>query len=187
MKKIINSILIIVMVLFDARYIINSISLNSFDRLPTYLALIPLLFVPKILKLLKFKLSDTLEVMYYVFIFMAQFLGCVVNLYASISWFDTFTHLLSGIFFSIVSLIFIDKNSKITKRNKLFYILYILGFTMLTACIWEFFEFGMDMITGSNLQHAKETGVVDTMQDMIAAFIGSIIFLTFYNIKEKSL
>lgn len=185
MKKIINALLIIVMVLFDFRYIVEAISINNFDRIATYLALFPLLFVPKLLRTFKVNIDDTLETMYYIFIFMAQFLGCVVNWYARISWFDTFTHFLSGIFFSIVSLIFIDKSYKIKKGNILFFIIYVLGFTMLTASIWEFFEFGMDMITESNLQHALETGVKDTMQDMIAAFLGSITFLILSNIKKK--
>ena len=50
----------------------------------------------------------------------------------------------------------------------------------MVAGAWEFFEFGMDQLTGSNLQHWIETGVEDTMYDMLAAFIGSVLFLTIY-------
>lgn len=184
MKKIINFILILTMVLFDTRYIVYSITSQNCHRLETYLALIPLLFIPTILKLFKVKISDSIETMYFIFIFLAQFLGCGVNLYAKISWFDTFTHLLSGTFFSIVSLYFLDKYKIKVKVNSLFFIIYVLGFTMLTASIWEFFEFAMDKIISSNLQHSIETGVTDTMVDMMAAFTGSILFLIGSNIKR---
>ena len=42
------------------------------------------------------------------------------------------------------------------------------------------FEFGMDSITGSNLQHNLDTGVADTMWDMIAAFVGGFISSLIY-------
>lgn len=186
MKKIFSYILIVVMVLFDLRCMVISISNNDFSRINVFVVLIPLLLIPKVLKLFKFKISDGLELMYYTFVFLAQFLGSVMEFYAKISWFDTFTHLLSGIFFSIISLLFIDMDKIKIPKKGLFFIIYVLGFTMLTASLWEFFEFGMDVLTKSNLQHSIETGVKDTMVDMIAAFLGSTLYITYYRcIKQK--
>ena len=47
------------------------------------------------------------------------------------------------------------------------------------AVIWEFFEYGMDLLMAMDLQHVETTGVSDTMTDLIVAFLGSIIFLIF--------
>ena len=46
--------------------------------------------------------------------------------------------------------------------------------------MWEFFEFGLDTFTGSNVQWVIETGVTDTMTDMLIAFAGSILFSVVY-------
>lgn len=181
MKKIINYILVLAMLIGDFYLIIKDVNLDKFDRLPTYIALIPLLLLPSFLKkVCKFKMSDELQFVYLFFIFLAQFLGSGVNLYSYVSWFDMFTHLLSGTLTCFVALILLKLFKQNPKEKILFHITYILGIVFLVAGIWEFFEFGMDQITGSNLQHYLETGVEDTMCDILAAFSGSILFLIVY-------
>ncbi len=177
MKKIINYILIFIMLGFDFFYLINCVKFFNYDRVHTYLALPIVLLVPYALeKILKKKLNINLKIIYFCFIFFADFLGCVVNLYGKISWFDTFTHYLSGIFTAYLGILLMNK----FKQTFLSRIIYILGFTCLVAVIWEFFEYSMDSFFGMTLQHADTTGVNDTMIDLISAFLGSITFLIFY-------
>ena len=181
MKKIVNYIFILIMLIGDTYLIIRDCGINNMSRMATYIVLIPLLFIPKLLrKLTKFHISDDLEFVYLLFIFLAQFLGSGVNLYKYIPWFDTFTHFISGILTSFVAIIFLHLFHQNPKKKILFHVTYILGIVFLVAGIWEFFEFGMDQLTGSNLQHYIETGVKDTMCDMLAAFTGSILFIIFY-------
>ncbi len=181
MKKILNYSLVIIMLIGNTYLLIRDFSAGDNTRITTYIALYPLLLVPMIFKkFIKFKISIELEVVYYMFLFLAQFLGSGVNLYKYISWFDTFTHFLSGVLTCFVSLILLYLFKHDPKKKILFNVTYILGIVFLVAGIWEFFEFGMDQITGSNLQHWIETGVKDTMCDMLAAFSGSIIFLSVY-------
>ena len=181
MKKILNYLLVLIMLIGNTYLLIRDLSVGDSTRIATYIVLYPLLLVPiGFKKFIQFKISAELEIVYYAFIFLASFLGSGVNLYKYISWFDTFTHFLSGILTCFVALILLHLFKQNPKKKILFHITYILGIVFLVASIWEFFEFGMDQATGSNLQHWMETGVEDTMCDMLAAFSGSILFTVFY-------
>lgn len=181
MKKILNYSLVIIMLIGNTYLLIRDLNAGDNTRITTYISLYPLLLVPTgFKKFIQFKISIELEVVYYIFLFLAQFLGSGVNLYKYISWFDTFTHFLSGILTCFVALILLYLFKQNPKKKIMFNITYILGIVFLVAGIWEFFEFGMDQLTGSNLQHWMETGVEDTMCDMLAAFSGSILFTVVY-------
>lgn len=181
MKKFINWLLIIGMLVCDVYYIIDALQTQVFSRFATYLALIPLLCLPTIFrKVFHMKISESLELVYLIFIFLAQFLGSVVNLYSKVEWFDTFTHGLSGILTCFLALIILVKFRQDPTKKIIFHATYILGIVFLVASLWEFFEFGMDQFTGSNLQHWMETGVEDTMIDILSAFIGGMTFLLYY-------
>ncbi len=181
MKKFLTSILIFTMIIGNTCLLIYDINNGNTARVPTYLSLYLLLMIPSLIqKFTKFKMSTEIKLVYFIFILLAQFLGSGINLYARISWFDTFTHFLSGILTCFVALILLHLFGYNPKRKIFFHITYILGIVFLVACLWEFFEFGMDQLVGMNLQHSIETGVEDTMCDILAAFSGSIIFLCAY-------
>ena len=187
MKKLFNYILILFMVVGNTYLLINDLNHNDNSRVPTYLSLYALLLIPTIMKkVIKFKISTEIEIVYFIFILLAQFLGSGVNLYAYISWFDTFTHFLSGVLTCFVALILLHLFGNNPKRKIAFHITYILGIVFLIACLWEFFEFGMDQLAGMNLQHSIESGVTDTMCDILAAFSGSILFLCAYTYEMLS-
>lgn len=181
MKKIIKLILVTIMLIGNTYLLLHDLHNGKTDRIATYIALYPLLFVPSIFKkFIHLKSMPELEIIYYCFLFLAQFLGSGVNLYKYIDWFDTFTHLISGILTCFIALILLHLFGYNPKKKLIFNTTYILGIVFLVAGMWEFFEFGMDQFTGSNLQHWMETGVKDTMCDMLAAFCGSVIFLVAY-------
>lgn len=181
MKKLLKYCLVLIMIIGDTYLLARDIGNGDTSRIATYIALYPLLLVPAIFKkFIQFKISVELEIVYFIFVFLAQFLGSGVNLYKHIEWFDTFTHMISGILTCFVALILLYLFGHNPKKKLLFNVTYILGIVFLVAGIWEFFEFGMDQFTGSNLQHWMETGVKDTMCDMLAAFSGSILFLIVY-------
>lgn len=179
MKKTVNYILIFIMLGFDFFYLINDLRIGGSDRTLTYLALPLVLLIPYLLeKITKKELNSNLKLFYYLFIFLADFLGCVVNLYGTVSWFDTFTHYLSGVFTAYLGILLMEKFQ--FRQSYLGRIIFVLSFTCLVAVMWEFFEYGMDSLFGMTLQHADTTGVNDTMIDLISAFLGSITFLIFY-------
>lgn len=58
--------------------------------------------------------------------------------------------------------------------------------TCMSAVLWEIFEYISDYIFDGNAQRVLETGINDTMQDMIATLLGFIIFAIVYIGKKKS-
>lgn len=181
LKKI-SSLLVIFMVLGTIGCIIVDYDAS---RILTYVAVIPVILVPLLLRKTKYKLNDRELLFYYLFIFLADFLGCVVNLYNKIGWYDLFTHFLSGIFTFGVGM-FILKRVGIQWKNFSFDLLFCFCFVMFVAGIWELFEYVIDGLLGMDLQHHLDTGVNDTMEDMLAAFIGGIVTLiSYFGVKRK--
>ena len=182
MYKLISKILLILMNILTVIIAIIAFCNNNYSRVLTYIAIFPILLLPFIINKTKYKLTDIETMMYYIFIFLADFLGCVVNLYNTISWYDMFVHFLSGIATFILALIIYKHISK--EKNKLLKIIFCMGIVAIIAVVWELFEYFMDTYVGMNLQHTLDTGVTDTMQDMLVALLGG--FLSSFYIWKKS-
>ena len=105
-----------------------------------------------------------------------------MKFYDKIFMYDKIIHTISGIFTSILAFLILknDKKQKLSMLNKF---IYIISFSMLVASVWEFFEYGADIIFKSDTQKVLKTGVNDTMQDMLVACFGSILF-TIFNKKK---
>lgn len=137
-------------------------------------------------KTFKTKISIVIKTTYIVFIFIAQFLGVTVELYNHISWFDKFTHWLSGIITALLSLSLLSKFKLYNKKNVLFNIIWMISITLAIASLWECFEYCANILFGGDAQRVATTGVNDTMQDIIVAFIGSIIVSLIYSFECKT-
>ncbi len=182
--KIINKLLVIIMCIGSFSLLIYRVAHGRFARVPTDITIYFVLLIPVILnKFIKIEEKDKLG--FYIFIFIAEFLGCIVNLFKYISWFDTLSHFVSGIYFFIIGLKLLKIMNKFDKNNKLFNIVFAIMVALSSACIWEIFEFSIDNLFNMNLQHNIDTGVVDTMVDIIACTIGSFISGITYYLKNK--
>lgn len=173
MYKLFNKILLIIMNIGTLIVATLEFAHNNYARVMTFVAIFPLLLIPFIINKTKLKLSDKEIFLYYLFILLADFIGCVCNLYNTLSWYDIFVHFLSGMFtFVLATIIYrLITNDK----NKILKILFCLGVVALIAIMWEVFEFSIDSLAHTNLQHNQDTGVIDTMQDMIVAILGGIL------------
>ena len=85
------------------------------------------------------------------------------------------------------SLLFILDRSDIEVSNIFYRIFFCISVVMFIASIWELFEFGVDSLLGMNLQHSIDTGVRDTMFDILVAFIGGLIFSVSYYVYKRSI
>ena len=185
MKKL-NNVLIYLSILVSFCFAIRDFNIGAYDRLLGSFSIAFVLFIPKIVrKLFKIKISDAMELVYVVFIIFAQLLGSVVNLYNTVWWYDLFAHFISGVLTAILSLVIMDWLGVYKQKNKLFNVLFMICFTLMIASLWEFCEYTFDTFFGMNVQHNIETGVNDTMQDMLIAFLGSIIVCISYVIENK--
>ena len=128
-------------------------------------------------KVFKKNLSEGFKLVWIIFIFMAHYLGVICELYNSWTFFDKIVHTISGILTAYVAMIILDDNKV---KKKAFNILFIIAFSALCALTWEIFEFVCNILVGGDAQKVVETGVNDTMLDMIVALIGSILFSIWY-------
>ena len=185
MKKL-NNVLIFLCSLAAVCFCIRDLNVGSYDRILGDVTVPFVLLIPRIMgKIFKIKITSAMELLYVLFIILAQFLGSVVNLYNKIWWYDLFAHFLSGILTSVLSLVVLNWFGVYNRKNKWFNFLFIISFTLMIASIWEFMEFGTDTFFGMNVQHSIETGVRDTMEDMLVAFLGSLIVSISYLVENK--
>ncbi len=185
MKKL-NNVLIFLATLASVCFFIKDFNAGAYDRLLSSASIVLVLFIPRILgKLFKIKISDAMELVYILFIILAQLLGSSVNLYNTVWWYDLFAHFLSGILIAVLALVVMDWFGVYKVKNKLFNALFMICFSLALASLWEFAEFGVDTFLGMNVQHAIETGVKDTMEDMLIAFLGTMIVAIAYVVEDK--
>ncbi len=185
MKKL-NNVLIFLCSLAAACFFVKDINIGAYDRLLGDITIPLVLLLPRIFKkIFKIKITDAMELVYIIFIILAQFLGSVVNLYNTTWWYDLFAHFISGVLTSILALVIMDWFGVYNEKKKGFNFLFIICFTLMVASIWEFLEYGTDTFLKMNVQHSIETGVSDTMEDMLIAFLGSIIVGVSYLVEIK--
>lgn len=189
MKKI-NNILIILMLLVNT--ICLSLSLNGKynSNIMVCLTLYIIVFIPKILRKFKLNVNNLIELLFLIFVLFAQLLGSVLHFYKIIYWYDSFMHYISGILTSFLAIILLVLFHKYNEKDKVFNIIFIIATTLMVSSLWEVFEFTADNLLGGNAKRVIETGVTDTMKDIICSLLGSLLFSTCYLyecIKEKNL
>lgn len=134
-------------------------------------------------KLFKIEINDNINFIYILFIFLAHFLGVIVDLYGKIYWYDKFVHFLSGIVSSLGAIYLLVKLK--ANKNILFNILFIISFTMLIASCWEIFEYTSSKLFGLDPQKVLTTGINDTMMDIVVALLGSLLVSISYYFEHK--
>jgi len=179
MKKI-NNYIIFIISLAALCIAVKDFNLGKYDRLVAELTIVFVFLLPRISnKIFKTKFNDNFEFIYIMFITLSQFLGSCLNLFNIIWWYDLLMHFLSGIFTGILAFIILNFLNKFDYNSKLFNVIFILSFSLMVASFWEFGEFTFDTLLGMNVQHV-ETGVKDTIEDMLVATLGSIILVLLY-------
>lgn len=134
------------------------------------------------------------QTMLNIIIFVGILFGSYFGFFDGFWWFDNFMHILSG----IVSACFGYDFAVIIQRKKgkcaaTLAAIFSLMFALSIALGWEFYEFLMDSLHGTNLQlahYGKETamydiskyngeygylGLVDTMTDMMMNAVGGVL------------
>lgn len=112
----------------------------------------------------KVDLPDTLEIIVLMFIFAAEILGEISSFYMRVPHWDTMLHTINGFMFAAIGFATVDvlnKSSKVKFNLSPFYLaIMAFCFSMTVGVLWEFFEFGMDVIFRTDMQ--KDT-VINTI------------------------
>lgn len=105
---------------------------------------------------LKIALPTTFEIIILLFIFSAEILGEIHNYYMKVPYWDTILHTLNGFLFAAFGFSLLDiinRNPKIKFQLSPAYLAIVaFCFSMTIGVLWEFFEFGCDMLLGKDMQ-----------------------------------
>lgn len=172
-------VLVILMMVFQ---IFNRNYENVFLCILTLL----LLIVPSFVQVsFRIELPTTLEIIILFFIFAAEILGEIQSYYIKFPMWDTMLHTVNGflaaaIGFSLVTLL--NKSRKLQfQLSPLFVCIVAFCFSMTIGVIWEFFECGMDLIFGFDMQ--KDT-IVHSIHSVMLDPNGGHVPETIKNIQE---
>lgn len=112
-------------------------------------------------------LPDALEVVIVLFIFAAEILGEIREYYLTVPFWDTMLHTINGflfaaIGFSIVNILNKDKHTSLS-LSPFYMAVTAFCFSMTIGVLWEFFEWGMDVIFHFDMQKDTVLTAISTV------------------------
>lgn len=154
-------ILLSVLVLFT---LVRSCFRREYFNVMVCLLTLALFMIPAFVeKNFKVHLTSFFEGMVLIFIFSAEILGEINSYYQRIPHWDTVLHTVNGFMFAAFGFALLDminRDSKIKFTLSPFYLaLVAFCFSMTVGVVWEFYEFGSDMLFHSDMQ--KDTYISD--------------------------
>ena len=129
-------------------------------------------------KRLKIQGGYQLETFLYLFTFLGWTLGGAAEVYNLLPGFDKVVHCLSGVFVAVMALAFyrfLERRHSREGENSATGCFFVFFASMAVAGLFELCEFTLAPIMGRDLQHVMDTGVGDTMWDMIVCLIGTLV------------
>lgn len=117
---------------------------------------------------MKIALPTVMEIIVIVFVFAANILGEIAAVYESFPLLDTILHTLNGFIcagvgFGLIDILNRDARVRVNLAP-IFVCLFSFCFSMTAGTVWEFFEFGMDMLFAKDMQ--KDT-VIQTVNSVL--------------------
>lgn len=107
-------------------------------------------------KKLNIELPNALEKIILIFIFAAEVLGEINEFYIIVPYWDTILHTLNGFLCAAIGFSLIDilnrKEFFHVKMEPIFVALVAFSVSMTIGVLWEFFEYGMDVIVKTDMQ-----------------------------------
>ena len=155
-KKALVAIYLLLRLSVIAIMIIQFFNKNYNDVFLCVLTLI-LFTIPEFVdKKLNIELPNTLEVIILLFIYSAEILGEIRRYYLSFKHWDTMLHTINGFLMAAIGFSMIDILNRTEKikfvLSPVFVAVVAFCFSMTIGVLWEFFEFGMDTMTATDMQ-----------------------------------
>lgn len=183
--KKINLIIRIVVISILLIFLSRSVYLENYENIMPILSTILLIFIPEIIfYIFKIKIPYSLISFYTIFIFISKYLGGNNFFYSTMPYYDKIVHMIYGVFCFFVSLLILKKNNIYIKEKLILNIILIISITLASSTLWEIFEYLFDVFFHQNNQRL-ETGVNDTMIDLIVELVGVIIPSVIYILEQK--
>ena len=148
--------------------------------------------VPILFKIIHLKMIIEFHIMNLLFVVFSIVFGSILNFYSWI-YYDKILHFTSGLLFCSFAYIlysyFITKNH--SKVIPILCLIFINAFNMMIAVFWEFYEYACLLFINNDAIHHYDSGVHDSMQDMIVAFCGGLVvtigLIRYYKTKKENM
>lgn len=137
-------------------------------------------------------IPNMIEIIYFIFLYCAIYLGEVQNFYFRVPFWDNILHFFSAAMFGALGFILVDFLTGIEKLNlrlsPFFVSFFAFCFSITCGVVWEIYEFLADGLLGTNMQkfvtYAGETligreAIRDTMEDFIVNTLGALLVVVF--------
>lgn len=157
--------------------LIFSIINGKWENTMTCVLTLILFMIPSFIEnKMKIDIPNVVEVIMLLFVFSANVMGELGSFYEKIPMWDTILHTLNGFIcagvgFGLVDILNREEKIKIN-LSPLFVCLFSFCFSMTVGTVWEFFEFGVDILLGKDMQ-----------KDTVVNYINSVL-LTEGNVNE---
>ena len=155
-NKNVFAVYIILRMLVIAVAIVSLVSGNIENFFLCILSLILFLLPAFVERKLKIDLPDALEIVVLLFIFAAEILGEISSFYVRVPHWDTMLHTINGFLFAAIGFAMVDvlnRSSRVKFNLSPFYLAVMaFCFSMTVGVLWEFFEFGMDILLNFDMQ-----------------------------------
>lgn len=137
--------------------LIHQLLLGNYENVFLCILTLVLFLLPSLLEQkLKIDLPDTLEIVILLFIFAADILGEIQEFYIRVPHWDTVLHTINGFLFAAVGFAIVNmlnENKRIAMQlSPLSVAVVAFCFSMTIGVLWEFFEWGADLLLGFDMQ-----------------------------------
>ncbi|MFJ7952687.1 hypothetical protein ACIQZG_14275 [Lysinibacillus sp. NPDC096418] len=161
------------------------------------------IFLPsKVENHFRIDIPDIMEIMYFLFLFCAIFLGEVRNFYYKVPSWDLILHCFSAAMLGALGFLIVQFFNNTERLNiqlsPFFVALFAFCFAVTCGTVWEIYEFLADDVLGTNMQKFMTAdgtvligheAVSDTMEDIIVDAIGALVVTTigYFNLYKQQI
>ncbi|MBR7041135.1 MAG: hypothetical protein IKI24_04760 [Clostridia bacterium] len=143
--------------LFTIITLVSSIVFREYESAFICVLCLILFLIPGFLRrVLRIRVPEVLQIIILLFIFAAEMMGELFHFFTRVPGWDTILHTLTGFLMASVGLSLVDLlNSSKAKfsLSPAYMALVAFCFAMTIGVLWEFFEFGMDVIFRQDMQN----------------------------------
>ncbi len=145
-------------------------------------------------KVFKIKLSPVLVSTYITFVFVAHFIGSVIDTYDRVSWYDDLTHTIFGSVGALIAVYLFTSFNDYKQFKYRTMAIFVFFFPLAFGAVWEIYEFTADQVLGLIMQRAQWVidsgysvyGTADTVHDLWVTFIGAVVVLVGLGLHMKN-
>jgi hypothetical protein len=187
----------------------SGIAQNEYERVKSDYVLMILqcvvgsiiIFLPsKVEHIFHVDIPDLMEIIYFIFLFCAIYLGEVRNFYYRIPYWDLILHCFSAAMLGTVGFMIVNilnSSDRINIQLSPFFVaLFAFSFAISCGTIWEVYEFAADGVLQTNMQKfitsngtvlVGRGAIVDTMEDIIVDVLGAlaITMIGYFDLRKK--